>query len=500
MLPSYTYQLADQSHQGQAMSLQSLRRIAAGDLIATFEAFAERWFAKNQTTSAGLMESMRNVVIQNELGVILGRRIQAMPKSWEYKADEAQGGDPATVKELNKWASGPVADRGLSLFAITGAIDKDQELDGNAALVMSRVGSDLRLALRDTCQLGVDVDPLTQEITSAAFQWEYKLPIKGSDKPDTFKYEQRIDASASKLLVNGSERTEKTEQGFGFVPLALIPRCLERGSPVGKSGACDLLEAYKVLLWAAYLLNMANKYEAHGVYCPPPGADSAIYYDSTGKLITSFQVSPGAFYPFPLAKVGGSINIASIAEQYDRSESTLYRLGMVKKDRGDSTDSRSGKAMVIDTQDLRDYVTDKLALRRAGLERVADMWCWATNKVPVGKRSGIVVECEALDGEDPQENTKRGELWLKTRTARECTTVQMLRAWQRLGLIDEDVDVVEMARETEESDDSAVGRMLKAQRAMLPGTLSAGATSLYGAAPEALPPAPETKGPVIPGG
>lgn len=465
MLACYTYPLRAQSYGDKPMDLAVIRSVIRGDFNATYGLFRERFFSGLNITSADYEESRRNVLVENELGVIMARRTKAMPKSWEFKADAEQGGSEDLADELNAWASGPICDRGLSLFAMTGAIDEDQEHDGNAALVMSGQPGALRLALRDTEQLGLEIDPLTQDFTGAAFDWSYSLPGQGGQKGEEYQYRHWITEKGSELLINGKAQAEKAEAGYGFLPLALIPRSVDRGSPIGKSGACELMEAYLCLLWCAYLMNTANKYEAHGVYCPPAGVDPSVFFDASGKTMTSFRISPGCFYPYPLQKVGGGINLASVSDQYAKAEATLYRLGMVKKDRGESYDMRSGKAMVIDTQELRDYIGTKLALRRAGLERVANMYAWATGKAPIGQPSGIVVECEALDTEDPQQSNARAELWLKARIANKCTTAQMLRQWQRLGLIDEDASADDMAREIDDMDASQMAQLMERQMA-----------------------------------
>ncbi len=465
---TYRWLLAEQGIIGKTATLATYRSLYRGDAGATYQALLDKFLAAEIAITQGYQEARRNFPLRNELRNIIDARVQAMPKAWEYKAGPEAEDDLA--EELNGWAAGPYADRGRSLYAMTSPICHDQELDGNAVPVMA-MGTDgiPRVALRDSEQMALEVDLLTQEPKAIEFAWGVTLPGTGANPGRAIQYVHKITADGVETMTADGKTVEGFVPGqFQFLPAVIIPRNHEHGSPIGKSGVAELAESYLDFLWAAYLMNVANKYEAFGVYTPKAGVDVSPFYDSTGKIINSFQISPGCFYPLPLDKVGGGINIDSIREQYDRAEATLYRLGKVKRNPEQSADMRSGKAMVVDSQAMREYVADKLTSLRIGLERIADMYCWAMGRTQVGERCGLVVEFDLAEAQDPEQNFKRADLWLKARMASKVTQEQMLRAWQRLDLIDEDADIEKMAEESEGAEASMLEQLMEKRASAQP--------------------------------
>ncbi|MEK9722308.1 MAG: hypothetical protein VW405_02330, partial [Rhodospirillaceae bacterium] len=258
--------------------------------------------------------------------------------------------------------------------------------------------------------------------------------------------------------------------GRGFLPVVIIPREVIHGSPIGRSGVHELFEAYLHFLWSAYMLNVANKYEGFGVYCPDGRYDTgALLGDDSNSQPTAFRISPGCLYPIPITKVGGGINIESIATQLREARRTLYKIGRVRESSDQNADMRSGKALAIDTHELRDYVVRKVALLRVGLESIFDQWAWLEGIVPVGEKSGITVEFDSLDGQDQAENTRRAELWLKLLQAGKCDRETFLRQWQRFGMLDPEADIAALEEKLAEAEESSAVESMNRLRAAMIG-------------------------------
>lgn len=439
----FSYPLGNQGTREDGL-LETFRSLYRGDRAATVGMLKARFIAFDVSFESALSESHRNFPVENELKAVLDKRIDGMPNTFSITHEEEPRQEAA-----DEWAGARITARGRSLYASWNMQARDQELDGNVALILSGKPDALRVAVRDTVAMTVDVDQLSGKAERYRFAWSEKAP--GGEGID---YMETIDATSHSVQVGG--RVSRTVHGYGFIPVVVIPREEVHGSPVGVSAVSELIEAYAFYLWSVYLLNVANKYEAGGIYCPDPASDTgAMLPDDTTAQAPSFRMTPGGYFPIPTKKVGGNITAESIRAQIDNATETLYRLGKVKRDRGDSGDMRSGKALLIGTLELMDYVQRKLSLMRDGLVQLLDMWAWARGETPIGEPSGYGVEFPAIDDDDASENTKRGELWMKAEAQGVVEVEDMLQAWQRLKLLDEDADVLAMATRIRENRDAS---------------------------------------------
>lgn len=427
---------------GERGALALYRALVRGDREATIGAVKDRYVATDTISQSvgGYDETRRNFPVLNELGAIIGRRIDAMPNTFEIESE-----DEAAQEAVRAWASGVVTDKGGDLYSLAYGIARDQERDGNAVLIPYVEDGAFRVLLRDTEAMEVTLDPDTGRPVSYAFQYGDGEHV----------YRQTVDAES--ITTNGVA----VPHGLPEIPVIVIPREDDHGSPVGVSGVAELLEAYLHFLWSSYLLNTANKYESHGVYCPDPSGDTGAFLpDASGSGRKQFRISPGMLYPISIKKVGGNINLDSLLEQVREAKATLYRIGRVRQDR-QGADMRSGKAQLIDTAEMRDYAERKLGLVRAGLNRVVRMWATWAGLAP----SVFLVTFPSLQDDDMAEQTKRAELALK---AVEVFGVAVAaKIWQGAGLIDEDMDLSTMIAEIEARQEGQAAQAMERAAAML---------------------------------
>jgi hypothetical protein len=433
------YLAADQGLWSGANQLAFYRALYAGDRAVTVEHLKSIAIASGVDRASGLDASYRDFPVLNELRAIIDRRIDIMPKAFDFVPDETRNGDEQLARRLNAWAD-------IDLREIMPEFYRDQELDGNAAPVLSREapGEPIRCTLRDTQQLGLSIDPRTRRYLAARFVWSDRMP-DGAE----LLYRQTFDDRSESFMAGEREAQPQRLHGFASVPVVIVPRIREHGRVLGVSGVPEHVEAYMHFLWSHYLLAVANKYEAFGIYCPAKGEDSgALLPDQdTGRQAT-FEIRPACLYPIPVEKVGGNINVGSIVSQLEDARAVLYRIGKVRAAR-EQIDARSGKAIMMDTAELRDYAAKKLLQTRRGLMRIAELVAWAEGWVPVGQSVGVSINFEDDTGSDAAEQSKRAETWFKLWAAKGCTTEQLLFQWQRLGMLDEDDDPKAMAEAAE---------------------------------------------------
>lgn len=474
------------SHRAHAAEeIRSWRLVAEGDREETLAKFRDRWQSPEVSTSN--QASRRAVPIQNELTPIIEKRVEAMPQTFDVAAEEG-GASEQEVAELGEWL-GECLEGGRSLYGAMGEIAEDQEVPGNVALVAGR-GEDGKIwaRIRDTCGLEVETEPLSpREIKAVVFRWQVPLGVEGGASRNR-EYVERFSAEGRTLTIDG--RVEEADGPLGFIPVVIIPRRVRKNSPLGDSAMPMLEEAYLSLLWALYLINRANRF-AGKVWCPDPSADDGwALPDQDGNKVTTLPIVDGAFHPIPLKQVGAHDIPAGALEQYREALDTLYRVGKVRRPLGDSADMRSGKAMLIDTLELRRYTEAKCELVKGGLEALCNLWGWLSGKRSHPEPLGVTVQLPDLVQDDPGEQRERAGLWLDARRAGECTRPQFFRAWQRLGMVDDDEDPDALAAEVEE--DAEAEQLTQAER-----VADAMRTGQIGPQPPMAPQTPPPEGEVV---
>jgi hypothetical protein len=435
-----------------ADAIGKFRDLFRGDLDTTVREFRDRWESSQLTQGKNV--TSRHIVVQNELSPILAKRIESMPKSFAYKVDEEQGGAEKDAADLSAWAGRSISPDGRTLYEMLPESHEDQEIAGSAAL---RIGFDKStgepwLAVRDTEGMTVKSDPMNpHELTEVRFTWWV----------DGVQFEEVLTAD-SRTVMKAGEVTE-SDEGFGWVPVVLVPRCICKGTPVGTSGVAELLQGYMNVLLALYWMTIANKY-AGKVWCVDPAADDGwALADQDGGGVTKWRIIPGAFHPVPIKQVGSQDIPAGALAQYTEAIQSLYRQGKVRMPGGDQADMRSGKAMLIDTLELRDYLIGKVARLRRALEQIGDRWGWLMGRKVYPEPLGVIAEFPDLVDDDPAEARERGKIWLDLWKGGGATLLGLLTEWQRLGLLDQDASPDKMAADLEakdaESQTSEMARM-----------------------------------------
>lgn len=473
-----------------------LRLVRQGDLDTIWSAWQARFLASGarlNDTQGTLTVSRRDVEIVNELGPIVDARIQAVPLLSSFEPDatddkKAEDADPedgdskggssrseaeSFAEDLNAWASSSDGDS-LDLFSAWREVIDDQEGDGVAAVVMGLRDGEPWFEVRDTVGLTVQAQKLNpRKPESISFHWcEVEPNAKGD--PQEIKHEERFTAMDRVRLADG-KIIEEEPHGLGVIPVVLIPRRRTKGVLIPAPGTAELEEAQLNYLWSRYLLNAANKYEAHGLYCTDPADERADMLPTGGANagMSKFKTSPGALVPIGIQKVGGSINTQTLQAQCQMNLDSLRRIGKVREQgAGGTADMRSGKAMLVGSEEMRGYIAEKLVFLRAGARRIATLWGILTGRLQPGDTAPVVPVMETEDDQDPAEATKRGEFWLKVRTAGECTSERFYIETQRNGLLDEDADPAAIAAEVEaeqaEDADRLAAQMIEAAKAAKP--------------------------------
>ena len=425
--------------------IEEFRALAEGDPDATISAWRSRF--QSSELSDGKEVSKRNLPIQNDLTPIVDKRIEAMPSTFQFTPDENLGSDSGLADKLNAWAAGMVMEDGRDLFTALEEIYTDQEVDGAAAIVLST--NDLgvpQLAIRDVSHLEVETDPLRPRLViSAVFEWEQDVDGKA------VKYVQEITKTEQILRIDG-EPDVVTAWPHGFLPVVIIPRNLQKASPLGTSSLPALKEAYLSVLNALAWLNLANKFSGK-MFCPDPaGDDGWAVPDQAGGGITEMRVIPGAFHPIPMKQFGSDSQPTGILEQYREALGALYRLGKVRKPGDEGADMRSGKAMIVDTVELLMYIATKVAMLRIGLSQLANMVAWLMEGSgrAYPEPAGVFAEFPDSNDADPQEQRERAKLWSDEEKNGGATTRQKFAGWQANGMLDENANPDDMADEVEE--------------------------------------------------
>lgn len=434
-------------------TLETYRALYRGDRAATIS-LIRRTFQADIGDQERLSESARNFGVTNEFRAIIDRRIGAMPSTFMLAESDLD-----YQEDCAKWADGLVTKKGGSLYSLWRKIRRDQERDGACALVVYGKPGAVRVDVRDTDRLSVLLDPVTSEPSEYRFEWEVRQP-----GGDVQKFSEVYTEKTRTVEKAGTKTVEP--HNFGFIPVVLIQRIEDHDFALSPSGGAELIQGYAFLLWTVYLLNVLNKFEAHGVY-GPKNDDGAMLGDGTTGQAANISLFPGCWIPVPGEKIGGNITAGPLLRQLEFAMESLYRIGMVKPDRAESVDMRSGKAMLIGSQELTDYTAEKCDACREGLSKVLDMWAWIEGKVPVGKPSGLSVAFPQIGDDDQAENTKRAELWAKAKELLGFELVDILNAWQRLGMLDDDADIPEMAARIEAAQEAGQQAQMAAMVAEL---------------------------------
>jgi len=470
-----------------------LRALYDGDPAVTIGAVKRRFIGKavtgNSGAALGYDESARNILVENELKPLIDERVEAVPTDFSFEALE-DGDDPepdaladpsadpaapapaapapaepppspgeALAAEVEAWARGPVTPDGLDLYTLFLQFVEDQEIDGAVAVVMGRYGEghpragEAWVVARDatgaTPEYGDPERPL--EITAWQFEWWEACAVSAdaADGTTRRKLEERIDATTRTLWVNGVEAENETH-ALGFIPVAVAPRRLVRGSPLGDSGVAELEQAYLNFLWADHMRNAANKYTAFRVWAPgDEAAAMAIQGDEDGGGMSNIQVGPSAVLKLNLEPRGGDVDLTSIENQRRESLETLRRLGRGESDQTERADMRSGKAAVVGRRGLQRYAARKLVFLKLLLQRIATIRARLVEEVGPNEEIPVCVHFADAEDADPTEQRERGKFWLEAFKAGAASARIVYAEWQRLGLVDEDADVAAMAAEVE---------------------------------------------------
>lgn len=443
------------SHQKHtAAEIATFRALHEGSEEVTLAEFRRRWQSPEVTRALQL--SRRIVPIQNELTPILDKRVEAMPGSFTYGVDAQVGGVESEITALNEWVDGTAFGTGRSVQSAMWEMAEDQEFAGTIAITMGLLNGEAWARLRDPAGMSVVCDPMDpRELTSVTFRWS----VQSGD--EEVQYREVITKQGRAVYKgDGGEPIEQEVWALKFVPVVLIPRRQLKGSPLGDSAVPQLLESYLSMLWALYLINVANRY-AGKVWCPEGQYDDgwALPDEDDSQATVTNPIVPGMFHPKPIKQVGSTDIPAGALEQFREALAALYRVGKVRR-ADEGADMRSGKAMLIDTMELRNYTQKKVDLLRFGLGRMADMRAWLTGAKAYPEPCGASVEIPDLVGADPEEQRSRASLHLqgyekglyKKREA-------VFRAWQSYDLIDQDVDVKKLAEEQDQAAEDAMAAM-----------------------------------------
>jgi len=438
----------------------SLRAVYVGEQNATIGMFKDRFVAgallsSSTTLTSGLEVSDRNILVENELKPLVDERIEAVPTAFEYKASEETPEAVKLAEETNEWAAGRVTPDGHDLVSLFQVMTEDQEKDGRTAVSMGTVEKDGETKVWAEARDAARIMPLYGEPDNPALVtgWELRWTRKASGSQPAAEFVEVVTAQ-TRTLKSGGKSIEEEEHGLGFIPMVVVPRNIVKGSPIGSSGIGELIQGYLNFLWATYMRNVANKYAAFPVWVPMDEITAmALAGDEDGRGATQIEVTPGAVLIYRLEPKGGSVDFSSLEKQRSDSLECLRRQGRGEQDQAARADMRSGKAKVIGRRGMDRYAGRKLTLLKVGLEMLATIRWWLLNPKMVGTEAPLIVEMADQLDTDPEEQRERGKMWIEMFKVGLAKVIHVLRQFQRLALIDEDVDVAEMAAEIEAMDE-----------------------------------------------
>jgi len=337
--------------------------------------------------------SIIDFYFQNDIRVIQDTRINFTPTRFEVTVSRTDTGDIHTgfTDEVKQWLRSRNFGGGRSFWEALPGYLRTHENYGTLFLkIFVKNG---RVSVQ---KMGArDVEVVTDErnyldVKKYIFTWEETHDLEEGGSQVVLMREE-IDGAGYRRYADGRLIADDSHD-FGFIPVVKIIREEVEGSPYGKSGIVDLIEAQQNVNMALTKRAWATKYNSFRVWAPKEAG-----FVEQG---TAIRVSPGSLSPIPIEAVGGDVDLTSVEREVDDALDHLYRLGSAPRRLKDDMvrAATSAKALNAMLEGLKRYTETKLVYLGRGFEELMEKYLlirYGTDAVEV------TVEFPSLDREDP---------------------------------------------------------------------------------------------------
>ncbi len=368
-----------------------------GNADAIFRHFIGRRIADGVRADERI--TINDFYFQNDIRVIQDTRVSFMPKTFDvYVSGAGKGGlNDAITRRVREWLDTRHFGGGRSFWEAFPGICLTQENCGTVFLKLFVKEGEVSVQKMYSDDVDVIVDEKNYlDVMKYVFSWEEKIDLEGGGFR-VVKMTEEIDDKAFTTTADGRP-VNSEEHRFGFVPVVRILREEVEGSPYGRSGIEDLIEAQQNVNMALTKRAWATKYNSFRVWAPKEAG-----YIESG---TTIRISPGALSPIPIEAVGGDVDLSAVERELDDALDHLYRLGSVPRRLKDDMvrASTSAKALNSMLEGLKRYTERKLVYMRRGLEEMILKYL----KIEYNRDDfKVTISFPSLDREDPEHTLNR---------------------------------------------------------------------------------------------
>ena len=331
---------------------------------------------------------------QNDIRVIQDTRINFMPSRFDVTIIRTDTGEihAGLTGEVERWLRSRNFGGGRSFWEALPGYLRSHENYGTLFLKLFVRGGRVSVQKMETRDVEVVTDERNYlDVKKYVFSWEETHDLEGGGTRLVTMREE-IDGAGYRRYADGKLISEDTHD-FGFIPVVKIIREEVEGSPYGKSGIADLVEAQQNVNMALTKRAWATKYNSFRVWAPKEAG-----FVEQG---TALQVSPGSLSPIPIEAVGGDVDLTSVEREVEDALDHLYRLGSVPRRLKDdmARAATSAKALNAMLEGLKRYTETKLVYLGRGFEELMEKYLLIRYGADAFE---VTVEFPSLDREDPE--------------------------------------------------------------------------------------------------
>ncbi|MBN1572666.1 MAG: phage portal protein [Deltaproteobacteria bacterium] len=343
--------------------------------------------------------SINDFYFQNDIRVIQDTRVSFMPKTFDVfvsRREESGPNEPITNR-VREWLDSRNFGGGRTFWEAFPGLCLTQENCGTVFLKLFVKDGGVSVQKMYSDDVDVIVDEKNYlDVLKYVFSWGERIDLEGGGSR-VVKMTEEINDKSFTITADG-RLVKSEEHRFGFVPVVRILREEVEGSPYGRSGIEDLIEAQQNVNMALTKRAWATKYNSFRVWAPKEAG-----YIESG---TTIRISPGALSPIPIEAVGGDVDLSAVERELDDALDHLYRLGSVSRRLKDDMlrASTSAKALNSMLEWLKRYTERKLVYMRRGLEEMILKYL----KIAYNRDDfKVTISFPSLDREDPEHTLNR---------------------------------------------------------------------------------------------
>lgn len=348
-----------------------------GDLDALYQDYKDRYV----DSAATIVLKKIDFNFENETAKVIDQRVNGMPTEYRLNAPE---GKEKQKEFWKKYFEGEYFHH-KPLLQLINDIYYDMEKGGAAILVGYPNPEDPKspIWLKHT---NVEYEPVTDpENIFSIIAYRFKLHRakidKNGNKTDVI-VEIEVTKERQTTTVGGEVQEASTielnvqdAKGKTILPVVVFPRedldgvYYRPGIAALRNGALNLNQG---------LVKRAEstKRDSFGNWCPELEEHAGIGFgsDAAGNN-KQWNLRPGSYIPFPIKKVGGATEIASIEKEIVEARESIRALGLFvdSSDTTRSNQGESGTAKRIGTKGMRGYIESILPKVTRSLNRLLEI-------------------------------------------------------------------------------------------------------------------------------